>query len=269
MLDRLLSASEAKDRVSVNSPVSLYSTTNASRISQQQSGFGVPTPLIGKFQTALKTREAVRGRKEQYGRVLKDAETVLQELGIENTIDDSVEEIRTWISTKILEPLVEKIARVDSFFKDNQLKHLDCKSTSLSKISTHLQQSQQPQPLGNSIFGIAPMATATSSNIFGTKSTTGLLGGGSNFTKTTTSNSDGIPQTLLELIQKYSNLKQVEERMKIENYLTIPEFDCRGYIIDRIETLAKGGFLTQYNWNSGGKWEGNEWNSALYPTDAQ
>ncbi|KAI8609079.1 cytochrome B561, N terminal-domain-containing protein [Chytriomyces sp. MP71] len=41
-----------------------------------------------------------------------------------------------------------------------------------------------------------------------------------------------------------------QERLKIEGYLNIPDYNCREYILERIHALSKSGGLAAYNWNA-------------------
>ncbi|KAJ3120362.1 hypothetical protein HK098_004657, partial [Nowakowskiella sp. JEL0407] len=237
----------------------------ASPVSQSALPFS-PTPLITKFKTASKSKESER-KLERYqdGLVVKDPEELMSEVNID-FIDDAVEDIRKWIATKIFTPLSQKISRIDTFFKENGIQHLDC-SHIVSNLATQLPQQQQPstQP---SVFG-----TSSTFGTIGTTSAFGTSSVGTGLSKpglfSMTAKQEKAPQSLLELIQKYGNVKEVEERLKVENYLNMPEFECREYIIERIHSLSKGGYLTGYNWNAGQKFNQKEWTPELYPTDAQ
>ena len=60
----------------------------------------------------------------------------------------------------------------------------------------------------------------------------------------------------------------VVERMRLERFLTISDYHCRGYIVDRIKKLS-GFCLAKFRWNSGQDWEGRVWNHEEFPSDAQ
>ena len=38
------------------------------------------------------------------------------------------------------------------------------------------------------------------------------------------------------------------------------------YLVNRIKTLARGGSMSEFKWNSGGSYNGKEWDTSL-PTD--
>ena len=57
--------------------------------------------------------------------------------------------------------------------------------------------------------------------------------------------------------------------MKLERILTLTDYQCRSYVINRIKVLASGYCLAQYRWNGGQNWEGRQWNHEEFPTDAQ
>ena len=59
----------------------------------------------------------------------------------------------------------------------------------------------------------------------------------------------------------------VIERLKIERFLSLGDYHCRGYIVERIKRLS-GYCLAQFRWNSGQEWEGKAWNHDEFPSDS-
>ena len=60
----------------------------------------------------------------------------------------------------------------------------------------------------------------------------------------------------------------VVERMKLERFLSLSDYHCREYIVERIKKLS-GFCLAQFRWNSGQDWDKRVWNHEEFPSDAQ
>ncbi|KAJ3089284.1 hypothetical protein HK102_006755 [Quaeritorhiza haematococci] len=236
------------------------------------------------------------------------SQVLVAELNVESYIDEWTENMRKWLAVKVVGPLAKRIDEVDRLFKENGLEDLDCKSaTYMSGIASAISMPPPPATTtSSSLFG-APLGASTGSalgttSLFGAPSKTTGSGTGfgfgtsstSAFGKSTTSSSlfggstgsGGLgtgfgkpatvggpattnkPQNLVQLVQSFPSQPIVYERMKLESYLTMFEYGCRGYIVERIKTLAQGGCLSAYQWNGGGKYEGRAWNQDNHPTDA-
>ncbi|KAK9761957.1 hypothetical protein K7432_012739 [Basidiobolus ranarum] len=191
------------------------------------------------------------------GFIYQDPQTVLDNLGIDDKIDAWGENMRKWIATKILHPLVDGMHQIDRILKDNGLEHLDCKSASYLKSSA--------LAVSNAVANSSTTALGSTNTAPGSMS---LFGNSS--LNTSLSQQSQKPQNLFDLSQKFSHIPITQERLKIEKYLTIPGFDAREYIVERIEALARGHAIAAYRWETGAtQWGGNKtWNTDL-PTDAQ
>ncbi|KAI8803413.1 cytochrome B561, N terminal-domain-containing protein [Cladochytrium replicatum] len=233
------------------------------------------TPLIKRFQAAAKSAQdsdrAVTERFED-GLIVKDPYSSVNSLGISRAIEEWSENMRKWLGTKLLLPLMERIDRVDSTFRENGFEHLNCRRPAQNII-----------PAMNVTAGVGLGSTGGSGGgPFGTFGATG----GSNFMGKSAGSGLGksfgtgmvqpaaptnqVPQTLFELNQRFGDNPFVQERLKLESYLQMPDYqDCRGYIIERIYALAKGGYLAAFHWSAGGSWEGRDWSADHLPTDAQ
>ncbi|KAJ1733021.1 hypothetical protein LPJ61_001766, partial [Coemansia biformis] len=96
-----------------------------------------------------------------------------------------------------------------------------------------------------------------------------------------------VPQTLVELQQRYGDLPQTKERMALEKYLRIPGHNCRGYVVQRVKTLSQSCALPAYVFDAGGSFIPDDststadaaageqsqaeqpWNASTHPTDGQ
>jgi len=60
----------------------------------------------------------------------------------------------------------------------------------------------------------------------------------------------------------------LSQRQKLERYFEVLGSTSRQYLIDRIRVLAKGSYLTSFNWNGGGMWNKKPWTTEFL-TDSQ
>ncbi|KAI9090851.1 cytochrome B561, N terminal-domain-containing protein [Phlyctochytrium arcticum] len=225
-------------------------------------------PAIPKYQNAsLPSTPAKVQERIEDGVVVKDAQKTLDEWNVGSYIDDWTENTRTWLATHVLKVLARRIQDCDQKFNDEGLDHLSCSAATMhagmvaannaAMAAITASTTQQPTMYGlASLYGTAP---DTNSN---------------------------KPQTLYDLSQRYKDHPLVQERLKLENYLTLPDYNCRSYIVQRIlckfklshagfkvftcfAAFANGNNLASYQWNSGSSWQGKPWSNEWYPTDAQ
>ena len=186
---------------------------------------------ISRFQPAIKPSAHI-GPKEviQDGLVVKDYATTLKEWNVEPFIDAWAESVRKWLSTNLMESLMKRIASLDEKLKSAGFEHLGCINQ-----STDLLAWRGPQPNAN------PLMRSQA----------------------------GPPQTLQQLVESYPNEDVTKERVKLERYLTIGKYTCRAYILHRINMLSHGSCLAQFQWSVYQPFEGKEWTSEKFPTDAE
>ncbi|KAJ3173139.1 hypothetical protein HDU88_004598 [Geranomyces variabilis] len=224
------------------------------------SPFGTRSPDVPQFGRASQPSTAIKVQERmEDGLVIKDPEKTHQEWRITNYIDEWSDNMRAWVANKVGKPLAERIAKSDAFFKENGIGHLCCAASTIDHTPIPPQlaavaQTPAPAPansLGASAFG-RPLATPSLA-----------------FKSTLAPAPPQKPQSLYELGQNFKNLPWAQERIKLENYLTIPDYACREYIVQRIKTLATGNNLVNFRWNGGSDWAGVPWTSDQFPTDAQ
>lgn len=182
----------------------------------------------------------------------KHPQWVINELQVESYLDCWTENLRKWLSQKILTPIVKQIEIVDKLLADNNLEFLNCANASLIDNAAAL----------NAALSLKSSNNNTANKPVGSFGSTGGMFGTQNQIK-------AQPKNLIDFIQLYGDKPLTQERIKLEKCLMIGDYHCRGYIIERIKTLARGGCLAAYRWDSGSDWNGKAWNQERFPTDAE
>ncbi|KAJ3101292.1 hypothetical protein HDU97_001532 [Phlyctochytrium planicorne] len=225
----------------------------------------VPIASVGRFQTAtgsLQTGKKTVKERMEGGFIIKEPQTVVNELNIEPYIDGWAEKMRWWLAEKVVKPLVQRIDTVDSSLREFGCEHLSCANATwtaglplvtpppaaTSTLGGGSSMFGGGQGTGGSLFGGGGIsgfgASSTGGGLFGRSTGTGggLLGA--------SQQPKAPPANLYELFQQYGTQPLIQERFKIEHYLTFPgEHTNRKDVIDRIRVLARGGGLANYNWN--------------------
>jgi len=183
----------------------------------------------------------------------KHPQWVINELQVESYLDCWTENLRKWLSQKILTPVVKQIEIVDKLLADNNLEFLNCANASLIDNAAALNAALSLKSSNNQ--ANKPVSSFTMGS-------TGGMFGSQNQIK-------AQPKNLIDFIQLYGDNPITQERIKLEKCLMIGDYHCRGYIIERIKTLARGGCLAAYRWDSGSDWNGKAWNQERFPTDAE
>ncbi|KND03703.1 uncharacterized protein SPPG_01168 [Spizellomyces punctatus DAOM BR117] len=245
-LDDMLAIREHRDGVSTEGGWQEDIGSGASALSIA----ALSTPAVPKFQVASKTStpSKVQERIED-GIVVKEPQKTLDEWNVGSYIDEWTENARKWLATKVVKPLARRIELSDYYFSELGLDHLQCGSATMQA--------------GLMAANMAAMEAITASTTGAPNSS--LFGS----TSVSTQSVDGKYPTLYDISQKLRKNLVVQERLKLENHLTLPEFNCRGYIVERIKILAKGNNLAMYQWNGGSDMEGKPWSNDKQPTDAQ
>ncbi|ORX70376.1 hypothetical protein BCR32DRAFT_272398 [Anaeromyces robustus] len=185
----------------------------------------------------------------------KHPQWVINELQVESYLDYWTENLRKWLSQKILTPVVKQIEIVDKLLADNNLEFLNCSNASLIDNAAALNAALALYKSSSNNTTNKPVST------FSMGSTSGMFG--------TQNQIKAQPKNLIDFIQLYKDNPITQERIKLEKCLMIGDYHCRGYIIERIKTLARGGCLAAYRWDSGSDWNGKAWNQERFPTDAE
>ncbi|KAJ3112313.1 hypothetical protein HK100_002385 [Physocladia obscura] len=253
----------------------------------------MPVSNAGKFQPASASKlnsssapggagaSAAAGKKDRVegGFVVKDAANVLAFLGIEGEIDSWSEKMRWWISGKVFKPLVERCDKVDE-----QLKVIGWNETLGCGVAAW--SGGILNPVGSVVNGTGAGvntggftgfgASIGDNNLFGPKLGTSSLFGQStlqttnafcgNSRATPLQNLASVPRpvSLWEMQQQYGNHPLCQERLKVEQYLNIPEYSsCRPYIMERIQALSKSGGLASFKWDSSSSSSANPFSPSL------
>lgn len=73
----------------------------------------------------------------------------------------------------------------------------------------------------------------------------------------------------LEKLKKCATLPQIKDHIELNNLLPFLSISTnQEYLVHRIKELAKGGALSNFLWNSGGRFNGKDWTDKL-PCDAE
>ncbi|KAJ3201426.1 hypothetical protein HDU82_008126, partial [Entophlyctis luteolus] len=194
------------------------------------------------------------------GYLVKDAHTVVAGfLGIEAQLEASWgEKMRWWVGEKVVKPLAARCAKTDAELAAQGCEHLGCGVAVWAGgvLNPVAGNANTAAPTGSSgIFGFGSSLTG-SGGLFGQKPTGSLgqnqFGGGFFGQSTSTAPSLSVtkPATLWDFQQHFGQTALCQERLKLEQYLLIPEYaNCRLYIYERIQELAKSGGLALYKWN--------------------
>jgi hypothetical protein len=183
----------------------------------------------------------------------KHPQWVINELQVESYLDCWTENLRKWLSQKILTPIVKQIEIVDKILADNNLEFLSCTNASLIDNAAALNAALSLNSSSNN--------NNKQVNSFSMNTSNGMFGSQNQI--------KAQPKNLIDFIQLYKDNPVTQERIKLEKCLMIGDYHCRGYIIERIKTLARGGCLAAYRWDSGSDWNGKAWNQERFPTDAE
>ncbi|KAI8910571.1 cytochrome B561, N terminal-domain-containing protein [Powellomyces hirtus] len=229
-----------------------------------------PSPAVPRFQRSSKASTPLKKQERiEDGLVIKEPQKTQEEWKITNYIDEWTENMRGWLSAKVVKPLARRILASDEKFLASGLEHLRCGSATMeagmmaANMAAMAAITASTTQTTTTAFGASSFGQQASSNsLFGAKPATSMFAA-------STPQTNQKPQTLYELSQRHKNEALVQERLKLENYLTLPEYKYRDYIVERIKMLAKGNNLANFQWNGGAKWDGQPWSEDSLPTDAQ
>ncbi|KAJ3016706.1 hypothetical protein HKX48_003910 [Thoreauomyces humboldtii] len=184
-------------------------------------------PEIPRFKGASKISMPAKVQERiEDGVVIKEPQKTLEDWRIANYIDDWTEKMRSWLAAKVVKPLAKRITQCDDKFASAQMKHLSCAAATMQEgllaanraamdaNTASITQNTSSQGFGFSMFGAKPAGPAAPA--------TGQT-----------------PQTLYELSQRFKTEAMVQERLKLENHLTVPGWNCRDYIVERIKRLTE------------------------------
>ncbi|KAF9940932.1 hypothetical protein BGZ67_006354 [Mortierella alpina] len=196
-----------------------------------------------------------------HGKVLKNLKLS------EEQLDRWVFNLRKWMWNMVVKPVCSEMEIVDDELAKQGLSYLDCKSATMfytagpppqnatgSNASTAAAAAAPAAaPLNNTLgWGAASIATTRAPSAFASAAPQSQL-----------------PVSLQDLEARYGESRIVKQRMFLEQYLAIPGFANRKYVVERLR--AMGPLLTHFIWDSHGiSWDGSKksWTPDL-PTDAQ
>ncbi|KXS18915.1 hypothetical protein M427DRAFT_53396 [Gonapodya prolifera JEL478] len=186
-------------------------------------------------------------------------------MGVDDVMVDSwVEEMRKWLHSKIFQPLTILLDNTDAYLRSQGLLHLTSSNAIWSdanpaSLSALIREAQTP-PQASLVGGPRPFA-----------------GAGSIFTP--------APAPQMTMPQDLKGLSDVAKvmvgetkaiiltRLRLEAYLNVGKVGSpknRAYVRERIFELSRNTYLSGYRWDSGGSFEGQEWDvKGEFPTDAK
>ncbi|KAJ3238246.1 hypothetical protein HDU81_008228 [Chytriomyces hyalinus] len=241
----------------------------------------MPISNSGKFQPATPSKPSTASSKQPHDRVeggfvIKAPSAVVSSLAIDNgVLDRWGEGMRWWMSGKVVKALASRVEAWEESAAKEGMDHLGV-SAEVAVWNTAAWGVCNPvasagNAAGGSLMGSSGFGSSTG-GLFAPKSTSGFggfgqtqqkqsmfgagtssfggFGGGSLGGSLQTQQNQAKPTNLLEFQQRFGQTPLCQERLKIEQYLNIPDYNCRPYILERIQALSKSGGLASYNWNA-------------------
>ncbi|KAF9964519.1 hypothetical protein BGZ70_006335 [Mortierella alpina] len=228
---------------------------------------------VSRYQPALRTTlskdRTSKTDLQKDGLYVVGHSKVLKNLKLsEEQLDRWVFNLRKWMWNMVVKPVCSEMEIVDEELAKQGLSYLDCKSATMfytagpppqnatagSNASTAAAAAAPAAaPLNNTLgWGAASIATTRAPSAFASAAPQSQL-----------------PVSLQDLEARYGESRIVKQRMILEQYLAIPGFANRKYVVERLR--AMGPLLTHFIWDSHGvTWDGGKksWTPDL-PTDAQ
>ncbi|KAF9292403.1 hypothetical protein BGZ68_006349 [Mortierella alpina] len=228
---------------------------------------------VARYQPALRTTlskdHTSKTDLQKDGLYVVGHSKVLKNLKLsEEQLDRWVFNLRKWMWNMVVKPVCSEMEIVDEELAKQGLSYLDCKSATMfytagpppqnattgSSVSTAAAAAAPAAaPLNNTLgWGAASIATTRAPSAFASAAPQSQL-----------------PVSLQDLEARYGESRIVKQRMFLEQYLAIPGFANRKYVVERLR--AMGPLLTHFIWDSHGiSWDGGKksWTPDL-PTDAQ
>eukprot|EP00842_Homolaphlyctis_polyrhiza_P005046 jgi/Hompol1/5542/HPOL_004522-RA len=192
------------------------------------------SPSLTRFQPAIKPASNLVAKQViEDGLVVKEPSLTQSEWNTEHYIDEWAEGVRKWLATKLLDPLVRRIDKVDSDLTAQGLVNFVCaNASSTDAVQIRAPGSVQPMPS----FQSAPQQTTAPVGLFGGLSKPSLFTPAQSIAAPVAPQTP--PQTLQQLLDRYPNEPIVRERASLEQFLTIGKYNCRAYILARIRSLT-------------------------------
>ncbi|KAJ3386168.1 hypothetical protein HDU80_000475 [Chytriomyces hyalinus] len=241
----------------------------------------MPISNSGKFQPATPSKPNTASSKQPHDRVeggfvIKAPSAVVSSLAIDNgVLDRWGEGMRWWMSGKVVKAIASRVEAWEESAAKEGMDHLGvsaegavwntaawgvCNPVAASAAGNAAGGLMGSSGFGSSAGGLfAPKSTSgfggfgqtqQKQSMFGASTSSfGGFGGGSLGGSLQTQQNQAKPTTLLEFQQRFGQTPLCQERLKIEQYLNIPDYNCRPYILERIQALSKSGGLASYNWN--------------------
>ncbi|KAF9962280.1 hypothetical protein BGZ72_008415 [Mortierella alpina] len=226
---------------------------------------------VARYQPALRTTlskdHTSKTDLQKDGLYVVGHSKVLKNLKLsEEQLDRWVFNLRKWMWNMVVKPVCSEMEIVDEELAKQGLSYLDCKSATMFYTAGPPPQNATTgantaaaasapaaAPLNNTLgWGAASIATTRAPSAFASVAPQSQL-----------------PVSLQDLEARYGESRIVKQRMFLEQYLAIPGFANRKYVVERLR--AMGPLLTHFIWDSHGiSWDGGKksWTPDL-PTDAQ
>ncbi|CAO3564192.1 unnamed protein product [Mortierella alpina] len=197
-----------------------------------------------------------------HGKVLKNLKLS------EEQLDRWVFNLRKWMWNMVVKPVCSEMEIVDEELAKQGLSYLDCKSATMFYTAGPPPQNASAGPNGSTAATAAAPAAAPLNNTLGWGAASiATIRAPSAFASAAPQSQ--LPVSLQDLEARYGESRIVKQRMILEQYLAIPGFANRKYVVERLR--AMGPLLTHFIWDSHGvTWDGGKksWTPDL-PTDAQ
>ncbi|KAI8830134.1 cytochrome B561, N terminal-domain-containing protein [Chytriomyces cf. hyalinus JEL632] len=243
----------------------------------------MPISNSGKFQPATPSKPNTASSKQPHDRVeggfvIKAPSAVVSSLAIDNgVLDRWGEGMRWWMSGKVVKAIASRVEAWEESAAKEGMDHLGVSAegavwnTAAWGVCNPVASAGNTAAAAGSLMGPSGFGSSAAGGLFAPKSTSGFggfgqtqqkqsmfgastssfggFGGGSLGGSLQTQQNQAKPTNLLEFQQRFGQTPLCQERLKIEQYLNIPDYNCRPYILERIQALSKSGGLASYNWN--------------------
>ncbi|KAJ3297935.1 hypothetical protein HK104_011335 [Borealophlyctis nickersoniae] len=208
---------------------------------------GFLSPPVSKFQPAIKPLvTAVVKERIEDGLVIKDAQQTLEEWKIEQYIDAWVENMRQWVAAKVVRPVADRIEQVDQQFAAAGIPHLDCRAAADDATFVAMAGGQSNTFMGGSgsMIGTSTPGARKGRHTSASQFAQQQVQAAQAAQAAEAARRAVATASVGELFKAYPNEPVVVERKKLEMYLSIPNYRCRAYIVERVKGMISLGGIT-------------------------
>ncbi|KAF9560171.1 hypothetical protein EC968_006279 [Mortierella alpina] len=227
---------------------------------------------IARYQPALRTTlskdHTSKTDLQKDGLYVVGHSKVLKNLKLsEEQLDRWVFNLRKWMWNMVVKPVCSEMEIVDDELAKQGLSYLDCKSATMFYTAGPPPQNATGSNGSTATAAAAPAAAPLNNTLGWGAASIATTRAPSAFASVAPQSQ--LPVSLQDLETRYGESRIVKQRMILEQYLAIPGFANRKYVVERLR--AMGPLLTHFIWDSHGiSWDGGKksWTPDL-PTDAQ